>query len=183
MGKLSPKNPTPPIDLNKVTRIVNALFPTHARVGERAIHVDETSIRLFTRYEATVAASKLKSGKTPGQHGILTEVMKKIAHKRSELLIDTYNACLMQRRFSEIWKTERLALIGKEKGGPDTPCAYRPRCMSDSAGKLLERLIKPKLEKAIEEKEGLSSRQHGFRPCRSTVGALGEVIHAFEADR
>ncbi|KAH8380864.1 hypothetical protein KR093_006014, partial [Drosophila rubida] len=71
-----------------------------------------------------------------------------------------------------------LMLIDKGEGDPATPSAYRPLCMLDTAGKLLERLLKPRLSTAIERAGGLSNRQHGFRPGRSTAGALQCVIEA-----
>ncbi|KAH8361354.1 hypothetical protein KR084_009546, partial [Drosophila pseudotakahashii] len=43
---------------------------------------------------------------------------------------------------------------------------------------LLEKLIKPRLASAVEESGGLSRRQHGFRPGRSTIGAIQEVVNA-----
>lgn len=68
-------------------------------------------------------------------------------------------------------------LISKGKGDP----VYRPLCMLDTAGKLLEQLLKPRLNKAIYAMGELSQRQHGFRPCMSTVGVPRDVVHAFES--
>lgn len=48
--------------------------------------------------------------------------------------------------------------------------------MLDTAGKLLEMLLKPRIRAAIENAGGLSKRQHGFRPGRSTIGAIEDVI-------
>ena len=50
--------------------------------------------------------------------------------------------------------------------------------MLNTAGKLLERLIKPRLTAAIEASGGLSPRQHGFRRGRSTIGAIQDVVNA-----
>ena len=49
-----------------------------------------------------------------------------------------------------IWKKQRLVLISKGKGYPEDPSAYRPLCVLDTLGKLLERLLKPRLSAAIE---------------------------------
>ncbi|KAH8342698.1 hypothetical protein KR059_003696, partial [Drosophila kikkawai] len=70
---------------------------------------------------------------------------------------------------------QRLVLISKGKGDPLTPSAYRPLCMLNTTGKLLEKLVKPRLAAAIERGGGLSPRQNGFRPGRSTIGAIQEV--------
>lgn len=181
MEKLRHKSPTPPMSEDKMAQIVRSLFPTHHSLEIEPTSAEDIHIPLFTTEELIAAASKLKSRKTPGPDGIPPEVIKEIAHKRPELLLKTFNKCLMEGAFPKIWKVQQLVLISKGKGDPDSPSAYRPLCMLDTAGKLLERLIKPRLLNAINEKGGLSDKQHGFRPGRSTVGALRDVIHAFEA--
>ena len=47
-----------------------------------------------------------------------------------------------------------LILINKAKGDLEKPSAYRPLCMLDNSGKLLERLLKPRLSAAIENGGG-----------------------------
>ena len=67
-------------------------------------------------------------------------------------------------------------LIGKGKGPADAPSSYRPLCMLDTAGKLLEKLVRPHLQAALKAAGDLSERQYGFRTGRSTVDALQEVV-------
>ena len=47
--------------------------------------------------------------------------------------------------------------------------AYRPLCMLDTAGKVLEKIIRPRLQSAIQTAGCLSDRQYGFRPVFSTI--------------
>lgn len=75
-------------------------------------------------------------------------------------------------------------LTSNGKGNRDSPSAYRPLCMLDTAGKLLEKLLKPRIATAVERAGGLSERQHGFRRGHSTITAVEEVVEAFrEAQR
>ena len=67
-------------------------------------------------------------------------------------------------------------LISKGKGDPELPSAYHPLCMLDTAGKLFKRLLKQRIQKLVEQSVALSIRQHGFRPKRSTLGAIEDVI-------
>lgn len=67
MGMQSPKNPTPPMDLNEATRIVRALFSIPARVSKEAIHINQTRTPLFTKEELVEVTSNLKSGNTSHQ--------------------------------------------------------------------------------------------------------------------
>lgn len=52
--------------------------------------------------------------------------------------------------------------------------------MLDTAGKLFEKLLQPRLLKAIEEAGGLSQRQHGFRKGHSTIHAIASVVDTIE---
>ena len=96
----------------------------------------------------------------------------------SACLCMSMSACLREYMFLEIWKKQRLILISKGKGDPEDSSAYRPLCMLDTSGKLLERQLKPRLSAAIENGGGPSARQFGFRSGRSTIDALREVTEA-----
>lgn len=49
---------------------------------------------------------------------------------------------------------------------------YRSLCMLDTVRKLIEKLLKPRLTETIQSIEGLFDMQDGFRPVRSTLGAM-----------
>uniref|UniRef100_A0ABD2X9G9 Reverse transcriptase domain-containing protein n=1 Tax=Trichogramma kaykai TaxID=54128 RepID=A0ABD2X9G9_9HYME len=57
------------------------------------------------------------------------------------------------------WKRQRLVLLPKPGKPPDEPSSYRPLCMLDTAGKILERIICGWLEAFTERPGGLSERQ------------------------
>ncbi|CAB0037031.1 unnamed protein product [Trichogramma brassicae] len=59
---------------------------------------------------------------------------------------------------------------------PEEPSSYRPLCMLDTAGKILERIICDRLEATTESPGGLSDHQYGFRKGRSTINAIENVI-------
>ena len=166
------------IDQRVMRNIVDTLFPTHEPANRRSQNTPNTEFLPFSAEELKVAAVGLKPGKAPGPDGIPPEVIREIAKQRPELLLGMYNACLRECIFPEIWKKQRLVLISKGKGDPEDPSAYRPLCMLDTSGKLLERLLKPRLTAAVENSGGLSARQYGFRPGRSTIDALREVTEA-----
>lgn len=67
---------------------------------------------------------------------------------------------------------------GKPQGDPS---AYRPICLLDTVGKLLEKIIVNRLEKYTESENGLSNMQFGFRKGKSTVDAIRAVIETAEA--
>lgn len=71
--------------------------------------------------------------------------LKAIAHTCSHVLLNAYNACLKEVVFPQEQKAQKLVLISKGKRVPRTPGAYDPLCLLNTAGKLLEKLLKPRL--------------------------------------
>lgn len=52
--------------------------------------------------------------------------------------------------------------------------------MLDTTGKLMEKLLKPRLIAALNAAGGLSERQYGFRQGKSTIGAIQDVLTTFK---
>lgn len=181
MKKLGKRNPMREMDDETMLNVVKTLFPKHdlREDAEETAQIIDTP--LFTVEEIKMAANSLQSKKAPGPDGIPAEVMKELATNRPQMLLNMYNKCLKEGTFPTAWKEQRLVLISKGKGDPELPSSYRPLCMLDTAGKLLERLMKPRLEKAITAGGGLSPRQYGFRPRKSTIGAIKDVVDIFTA--
>lgn len=177
MKKLGSKKPTGAMDEEIMDNIVNTLFPTHPPRLDDLDNVTTSGLRLFTEQELEAAAARLKANKAPGPDGIPVEVLKEIVNKRPRFLLNMYNSCLMDGVFPDSWKEQKLVLIAKGRGEPHDPSSYRPLCMLNTAGKLLEGLLKPRIQEAININGGLSDRQHGFRPGKSTIGALKDVIN------
>lgn len=66
----------------------------------------------------------------------------------------------------------------KKEGKPDNlPSSYRPLCLLDTLGKLLEHLILARLRDEIERTGGLAENQFGFREGRSTISAVQKVVN------
>lgn len=178
MRKIGAQTTSPALSPAKMENIVNTLFPTHPRRDRGVSSHQESEIPLFSEEELLRAVSCMQNKKAPGPDGIPAEVLKVIARTCPELLLNMYNICLEDGFFHKTWKTQRLVLISKGKVDPDSPSAYRPLCMLDTAGKLLERMLKPRLSAAVERAGDLSERQHGFRKGHSTIGAVEEVVRA-----
>lgn len=68
-----------------------------------------------------------------------------------------------------------MVLLAKPKKTVDSPSTYRPICLIDTAGKLLEILIKNRLQKEIVENDMIQQNQYGFVKGRSTIDALEKV--------
>ena len=107
--------------------------------------VPDDKISLFTTEDLDTPAKGLKNRKAPGSNGIPVEALKVVARAHPQVLLRMYNACLRTGELPRKWKTQRLVLISKGKGDIDSLSAYRPLCMLNRTGKLLEKLLKHKI--------------------------------------
>ncbi|CAB0030533.1 unnamed protein product, partial [Trichogramma brassicae] len=99
-----------------------------------------------------------------------------LKHRHPNIFLQVYTACLRSGIFPSCWKRQRLVLLPKPGKPAEEPSSYRPLCMLDTAGKILEKIIRDRLEVITESPEGLSDHQYGFRKGRSTTNAIENVI-------
>ena len=83
------------------------------------------------------------------------------AYIDGEIPLFTEEELLTAVKNPQNWMTQRLVLISKSKGDQKFPGAYRPLCMLNTAGKLLEKLLKPRLAAAVQKAVDLITRQYG----------------------
>ncbi|CAB0039970.1 unnamed protein product, partial [Trichogramma brassicae] len=124
------------------------------------------------------AQSRIKERSAPGPDGIPNSALKIAIATRPDIFLRVYTMCLETGVFPSGWKRQRLVLLPKPGKPPDEPSSYRPLCMLDTAGKILERIICDRLEAFTERPGGLSERQYGFRKGRSTMDAIEDVVSA-----
>ncbi|XP_011883615.1 PREDICTED: uncharacterized protein LOC105570779, partial [Vollenhovia emeryi] len=114
----------------------------------------------ITEAELARAVKRIKPNKAPGPDGIQGQIWKIAMGEMSERVRALYNACLRARRFPGDWKKSNLVLIPKPGKPANTPGAYRPICLLNEVGKILERILVARLSGHLEGRaEGLSPRQ------------------------
>jgi hypothetical protein len=87
-----------------------------------------------------------------------------------------FTRCLKDDVYPRAWRTARLVLLRKEGRPLHSTSAYRPICLLDEVGKLLERVVAARLEAHMTRREpGWHDSQYGFRRRCSTVDAVGRV--------
>ncbi|CAH2092422.1 unnamed protein product [Euphydryas editha] len=162
---------TCPILLNK---IVTALFPSQLEMRHPTEQYEEEEIPLITEEELLEACDRVGNAKAPGLDGIPNIALKAAIRAVPSLFLDVYNKCLIEGLFPLKWKQQRLVLLPKGKKPPEEPSSYRPLCMLDTAGKVLERILHRRIEKVVEPL--LAGSQYGFRKGRSTLDAIDLVV-------
>ena len=175
--KLGARSPPAVMEPQAMSAVVNTLFPTHALRPVREFG-DLGAFPPFREEELVSAVRSLRNQRAPGPDGIPSEILKLVTEINPSLLLDMFNACLADGVFHSSWKMARLVLIPKAKAATGTPSSFRPLCMLDTTGKVLEKLIRARLTEAIVSAGDLSPQQHGFRSGHSTIDAIQEVVHA-----
>lgn len=175
MRKLNCFRPPATESAEKLQSIVEGLFPERAEityaVRDSMSHDDIPEV---SGQEFDAVWKEMKLRKAPGIDGIPNVALKVAIENNVEVFRKVFDTCIQERKFPRIWKRQRLVLIPKGNGAQDAT-GYRPLCMIDTVGKLLEKIICRRLE-TILERDGLSDRQFGFRKGRSTVDAMEAVI-------
>ncbi|CAB0042922.1 unnamed protein product [Trichogramma brassicae] len=120
--------------------------------------------------------------------------IKFIRTLRYHVVYDCYNIFLVKVTSCKLVETlfrdiqcesratrQRLVLMLKPSKPAFEPSSYRPLCMLDTVGKLLERIIANRLEAFTEGPAGLTDSQFGFRKGRSTIDAIQKVLSIAKA--
>ena len=158
-----------------VEQVIKDLFPSQVTEHrERPDGFDFPEDMLFTLEELQSEAKQLKNNKAAGPDGIPNEVLKVVVETCPNVLLDVFNACFSHGIFPKQWKRQALILLKKGDKPPQQASSYRPLCLLDTMGKLLEGLILRRLRKFLESK--YSDRQYEFRKGRSTTDAVIAVV-------
>lgn len=163
-------------DADFLGRVVTELFPQQApRDAQAELEIDPAEIPAVTKEELMFACSKMLNKKAPGPDEIPNMALKAAIHRRPDIFLNMYTKCLREGVFPKAWKKQRLVLIPKGDKPPDEPSSYRPLCMLDTAGKILEIIIHERAKGALGP-DYLSENQFGFREKISTVDAVKRVV-------
>ena len=127
---------------------------------------------LFTLEELKGAGGCLKANTAPGIDGLPNEIQKEVIGAYPEILLEVFNSCFRDGRFFADWKKQRLILLSKSNKPLGDASSYRPICLLDTMGKLLEEMILQRLQSHMVGEKGLSENQFSFRKGRSTVDAI-----------
>ena len=159
-------------------QIVTTLFPHHENRGRQIfVQLNDGIIPPVTVEELREICGRFGDNKAPGLDGIPNRALKLAVKTRPDLFANTFEACLKEGIFPAQWKKQKLVLLPKPGKQPGNPASYRPICLLDTMGKMMERVIYNRLLPIVEASNGLSERQFGFRRAHSTVDAIGMVVN------
>ena len=130
------------VNADRVKYILRSLFP-HVKPFQRQ---DRSSCvvrseELFTLEELKRAGGKLKENTAPGIDGLPNKILEEVIGVYPEILLEVFNSCLREGKFFADWKRKRLVLLRKGNKPLGDASSYRPICLLDTMGKLLEEMI------------------------------------------
>ncbi|CAM4589829.1 unnamed protein product [Lepidochelys kempii] len=125
--------------------------------------------------EVLESIEKLNSNKSPGPDGIHPRVLKELKCEIAELLTMVCNLSFKSATVPNDWKISNVTPIFK-KGSRGDPGSYRPVSLMSVSSKLVEKTVKNKIVRHIEEHKLLRKSQHGFCKGRSCLTNLLEFF-------
>ena len=126
---------------------------------------------VFTPAQVQEAIRKAKSSKAIGPDGISPIMLKNLGPHGFKFLSTIYNKSMKDSVIPNIWKTAQIIPLLKPGKPADQGTSFRPVSILPPPIKILEALLLPKVNDAVE----LADHQHGFRKGRSTITALQSI--------
>ena len=117
----------------------------------------------------------LKPSKSPGPDGIHPRVLRELKDILSKPLAIIFNYSLETGTLPKDWKRAVISAIYK-KGSKSSPGNYRPVSLTSVVGKVMESIIRDKINSHMIENKLYSPRQYGFISGRSTTLQLLKVL-------
>lgn len=162
----------------QVSEVIGTLFPqdNHLDVPLEA-SICPQLVPLFTRDEVNATIRHMVSrNSAPGLDGISSRILEAANLVRPDMLVDLFNGCITSGNFPRPWKKARVVLLKKPNKPDDEPSSFRPICLLNDTGKLLEGLLAARTEEWICGRGGLSPCQFGFRKRLSTDDAVRQLV-------
>ncbi|KAH1029328.1 hypothetical protein HUJ05_002587 [Dendroctonus ponderosae] len=155
---------------------IQKLFPREPLEFWNLPEVGVENVLTLEMEELMEAVDQLKVKKAPGPDQITPEILKVCVKKAPGVFLKVFNDCFRKGWFPERWKRSRLVLIEKPRKKQNAEITYRPICLIDTAGKLLEMVIRNRLQKEISKKKLVQGNQYGFTKNKSTLDAMKAVM-------
>ncbi|CAF3788437.1 unnamed protein product [Rotaria sp. Silwood1] len=122
----------------------------------------------ITKKEIILTLKQLPNS-SPGPDSIHNRCLKNYTPSLIQHLEKVFNSIIDIGYIPRIWKNANIILLLKPKKDPKQPSSYRPISLLSCIGKVLEKIIKQRMFKELNEGNILPSHQAGFRPHRSTM--------------
>lgn len=142
-------------------------LPLDLPITESTNPLDES----FSMQELTNVLKAVKDS-SPGHDGITYSFIAKADKPFLQYFLNLLNCILLTGHPPSSWKSQIVLPILKPSRDPNDPRSYRPIALSSVLLKVLEHLIKNRLEWFMENEGLFGKSQYGFRKGKSTMDSL-----------
>lgn len=155
----------------------SSVFVRTEDLGEEFTYDGDNSLEdiSVTPEDVLRALNKLKSDKSPGPDAIHPKILCETKEVLCYPLYLIFSQSLREGDIPDDWRKAIVTPIFK-KGHKNEPSNYRPVSLTSVVCKLCESLVRDKVMTYLLENHLLSDAQYGFRPGRSCVIQLLEIL-------
>ena len=130
------------------------------------------TIKPLSTPHSQVLADVSTSSASPGLDGVTYTLLDHLPLSAKVTLLTLFNTCYLKDTIPTDWKKGEVIPIHKQDKARNDPNSYRPITLSSHISKLLERIIKNRLEYTLNKTNSIPKEQAGFRKKRSTTEHL-----------
>ena len=128
------------------------------------------TLRAPTPWEVQKTIGRLRNTPAVGEDGIPTKVIKDLSQVLAAPLAHLAARSFATGRVPAVFKTANVVPVYKKGKDPSQPSSFRPVAILCALSKVLESLVLAQLSPFLVQR--MPNEQWGFRPGRSTAGAL-----------
>ena len=132
---------------------------------------NNSDIQYINMNEIYKVLNKLKIGKSPGGDKIQNVFLKNLPFNYVKILLHLSNLAITMGPAKE-WKVAAVKMIPKKDLRSSNPMDYRPISLTSCIGKVVERVLRDRLYKILEERGVIVKEQSGFRSRRGATDNL-----------
>lgn len=118
---------------------------------------------------------------TPGADNIGASIIKHLPKITRQILLIIINIIWLRGECPSTWKEAILTPIAKPGKDSSSPLSYRPIALTSTLGKIMERMVKFRLDWFLERNHFIHPAQSGFRTGRKTTDHIVQLENAIQS--
>jgi len=154
---------------------VSAVTET-ADVALRSYSFSPASEPQLTTTDVHEAIRILTVSKVPDPNGVPNRALKHLPMRAVSLLVRMFNTVLRNHHFPQTWKHAQVISIFKPGEGLGTALFLMAFSLLDMIGKLIEKILLPRILHVLNERGLMRDERFGFRPIHSTSLQLARLV-------
>ena len=168
----SPNSNNPSIWLNDFAdKLAPPFVPSHDLFISSPVESSEEMDCPFSFEELNNVLTDLKDT-SPGEDGVSYSFITRLNEQSKRHFLNLVNIIFQSGIIPNSWKSQIIIPLLKPGKSSSDPNSYRPIALSSTVSKIVERLLKNRLEWIVESRNILAPSQFGFRKGLSTIDSL-----------